>query len=176
MEPNQTISTDQRPGSDIVFRDKSSKGKGMIIGMVVLALLAIGGIGFGVWEMMDGNHKMVSLDEQIDMLTQQNSELQKQIVDLEEAQKQNDDKENTVFEPVSMVSSDQKIYAINNEDKVVAVLEVPVVVKNIIGCSAAISDNESSKILTCAGTSTTDEEFGFSYDTTNGAFKSSFDE
>ena len=65
MEPNQTISADQRPGSNIVFRDKSSKGKGMIIGMVVLALLAVGGIGFGVWEMMDKNQEVANLNAKI---------------------------------------------------------------------------------------------------------------
>lgn len=65
MEPNQTISADQRPGSDIVFSDKSSKGKGTIIGMVVLTLLAVGGIGFGVWEMMDKNQEIANLNAKI---------------------------------------------------------------------------------------------------------------
>lgn len=65
MNPNQTINVDQRPGSDIVFRDKPSKSKGMIAGMVVLALLAVGGIGFGVWAMMDGNSQKEQLNGKI---------------------------------------------------------------------------------------------------------------
>ena len=38
---------------DIVFSDKSRRGSGMMIGMIVLALLAAGGIGFGVWAYLE---------------------------------------------------------------------------------------------------------------------------
>ena len=54
-----------------MFRDKTKKSKGMIIGMVVLALIAVGGIGFGVWAFLSGNQKEVKLNEQISDLQSQ---------------------------------------------------------------------------------------------------------
>ena len=65
MEPSQVTNINERPGGDLVFRDTSKKSKGMIIGMVVLALLATGGIGFGVWTMMDGNSQKEQLNGKI---------------------------------------------------------------------------------------------------------------
>ena len=51
------------------------KGKGMVLGMICLGLLAVGGIGFGVWAMLDGNSQKESLNSQISDLKQQNNEL-----------------------------------------------------------------------------------------------------
>ena len=70
MQPNDnnvtaSISTPVNPGGDVVFKDKSQKSKGMIVGMIVLALLAIGGVGFGVWAYLDGNARVAEKDEQI---------------------------------------------------------------------------------------------------------------
>lgn len=67
MEPNQInqSAVDSRPGGDLVFRDTSKKSKGMAIGMILLALLAVGGIGFGVWTMMDGNSQKEQLNGKI---------------------------------------------------------------------------------------------------------------
>ena len=83
MEPNQInqSAVDSRPGGDLVFRDTSKKSKGMAIGMILLALLAVGGIGFGVWAMMDGNAQKKQLNLQITDLETQNSELLKQVPD-----------------------------------------------------------------------------------------------
>ncbi|MBR3132390.1 hypothetical protein IKG33_03210 [Candidatus Saccharibacteria bacterium] len=61
--------------SDIVFNDKPKKSGGMILGMVLFAILAAGGIGFGVWAMMDGNAQKEQLNEQINTLKTQNNEL-----------------------------------------------------------------------------------------------------
>ena len=77
MEPNQNNqNVEPVSNSDIVFRDKPKINKGVIVGMVCLVLLAVGGIGFGVWAMMDGNAQKEQLNSQIDTLKQQNSELQ----------------------------------------------------------------------------------------------------
>ena len=59
--------------------------KGMLLGMVLLGILAVGGIAFGVWEMMDGNARADSLNEQISTLKTQNNELMDKIEELEEA-------------------------------------------------------------------------------------------
>ncbi|MBQ3433125.1 hypothetical protein IJG22_02390 [Candidatus Saccharibacteria bacterium] len=68
-----------KPGSDVVFRDKPKKSHGMLYGMILLAILAAGGIGFGAWAMMDGNGQMEQLNDQISVLKKQNSELQEQV-------------------------------------------------------------------------------------------------
>ena len=61
---------------DVVFKDKSSGGKGMLYGMILCMILAVGGIGFGVWTMMDGNSQKEALNQQVSTLEQQISELQ----------------------------------------------------------------------------------------------------
>ena len=64
--------------SDNPSQDKpKKKSHAMAIGMVFLAILAIGGIGFGVWAMMDGNAKVAKKDEEI-------VDLKGQIADKEE--------------------------------------------------------------------------------------------
>lgn len=68
------MTTPMNPGGDIVFKDKPKKKTGMIIGMVVLALLAAGGIGFGVWAYLDGNARVAKKDEQISNLQNQLAE------------------------------------------------------------------------------------------------------
>ncbi len=68
------MTTPMNPGSDVVFKDKPKKNKGMIIGMIILAFLAAGGIGFGVWAYLDGNSRVTKKDEQI-------SELQNQLAE-----------------------------------------------------------------------------------------------
>ena len=68
------MTTPMNPGSDVVFKDKPKKNKGMIIGMISLAFLAAGGIGFGVWAYLDGNSRVTKKDEQI-------SELQNQLAE-----------------------------------------------------------------------------------------------
>lgn len=55
------------------------KSNGMLIGLILCIVLAIGGIGFGVWMMMDGNTQKDSLNKQISDLRKQNNDLLKQI-------------------------------------------------------------------------------------------------
>lgn len=59
--------------------EKKKSGSGMLIGLILCLLLAVGGIGFGVWMMMDGNTQKDALNQQISVLKKQNNELQKQI-------------------------------------------------------------------------------------------------
>lgn len=68
---------------DIVFRSQpeGSKSKGMLIGMICLAILAIGGIGFGAWAMMDGNDRVAKKDEQISDLNSQLAEKEAMVGD-----------------------------------------------------------------------------------------------
>lgn len=82
MQPSQDINNLQPATNNpvntggVVFQDKPKRNTAMILGMVLLAILAIGGIGFGVWEMMDANSQKEQLNSQINDLKQQISELQ----------------------------------------------------------------------------------------------------
>jgi hypothetical protein len=62
-------------GSVVAEPEKSKKGHGMLIGLILCLLLAAGGIGFGVWEMMDGNTQKDNLNKQITDLKAQVNDL-----------------------------------------------------------------------------------------------------
>ena len=87
--PDKSVES-SKPGSDVVFQDKPKKNMGVILTIVLLALLAAGGIGFGVWAMMDGNSQVAKKDEQISALKKQNSELQDKVTEMEEASSKNE--------------------------------------------------------------------------------------
>ena len=57
------------------------QGKGMIIVMVCLCILAISAIAFGVWAMMDKTSEVNNLNNQIENLKAQNENLQTQLID-----------------------------------------------------------------------------------------------
>ena len=65
-------------GSGVAFEDKSKKSHGMLYGMILLAILAAGGIGFGVWAFLDGNSRVAKKDGQISDLNSQISSLQQE--------------------------------------------------------------------------------------------------
>lgn len=69
---------------NVVFQDKPKKNTGMILGMVVLGILAIGGVGFGIWAMMDGNARVDELNKQIKASKVQDNDLLNKIKVLEE--------------------------------------------------------------------------------------------
>lgn len=58
-----------------VVEPKGGRKTGWIIGLVLMALIAAGGVGFGVWAWMDGNTQKDALNEQISDLKKQNGEL-----------------------------------------------------------------------------------------------------
>ncbi len=68
-----------KPNNDVVFKDKPKKNIAVILGMVLLGILAVGGIAFGVWAMMDGNSQVAKKDEQIAALKAQIDSLEEQI-------------------------------------------------------------------------------------------------
>ncbi len=66
-------------GSNLVFRDKPKKSKGMIVLVIFLILLAAGGAGFGAWAYLSGNQQQEQLNSRINELNQQNNELQEKL-------------------------------------------------------------------------------------------------
>ncbi len=57
------------------------KSNGMLIAIIICAILAAGGIGFGVWAMMDGNNQVAKRDEQIANLNRQLAEKNQTVVE-----------------------------------------------------------------------------------------------
>ena len=47
----------------------------MLLGLILCLILAAGGIGFGVWTMMDGNTQKENLNKQIADLKAQNPDI-----------------------------------------------------------------------------------------------------
>ena len=62
-----------------IVGSKGGRKTGWVLAIILLLLIAAGGVGFGVWAYMDGNNAKNSLNAQIADLQQQNSELQAQI-------------------------------------------------------------------------------------------------
>lgn len=72
LNQNNNVSDSSTSGSDgLVFSNKPKASKGMIVALVCAIVLAVGGIGFGVWAMMDGNSKVAKKDEQIAELNEE---------------------------------------------------------------------------------------------------------
>ena len=64
--------------------NKPKKSSSAMIGMIVFALIAACGIGFGVWAMLDGNSRVQKKDEQVAELNNQVESLQQEKNDLSE--------------------------------------------------------------------------------------------
>ncbi len=62
-----------------VVGGKGNRKTGWILAIILLLLIAAGGVGFGVWMWIDGNTQKEVLNNQISSLQQTNSELQEQI-------------------------------------------------------------------------------------------------
>lgn len=58
---------------------KGGRKTGWILTIILLLLIAAGGVGFGVWAWMDGNTQKDQLNSQISTLQQQNNELQDEL-------------------------------------------------------------------------------------------------
>lgn len=80
--PNTPDVSPADAGGDVVFQDKpKKKSHAMLYGMIFLAILAVAGIGFGVWAMLDGNSRAQKKDEQISQLQSQLAEKSEVVVD-----------------------------------------------------------------------------------------------
>ncbi len=88
-------------------KNKGKGGKGTIYGMIFFAILAIAGIGFGVWTMMDGNTQKDSLNSQISTLKQQNNDLMDKISDMSE---QEEEETTVIVDPSANVDTTDYIY------------------------------------------------------------------
>lgn len=84
MQPEQNIMSNVLDNpKDATSLKKSKKKNSMMIGMVLLATLAVCGIGFGVWAMLRGEQRVVKLNEQITELNNNIAERDERITQLE---------------------------------------------------------------------------------------------
>ena len=74
------------PGSMVAEPKASKKGHGMAIGLIFCLLLAAGGVGLGVWAMMDGTSQKDALNSQIADLKKQNNELRDKLSSKQEVE------------------------------------------------------------------------------------------
>ena len=99
MEPNNNMGGNNPLGGESVISEQvvteqvtetpmspaaapeKKKNNGMLLGLILCLLLAAGGVGFGVWAMMDGNSQKDALNNQMNTLKQQNDELMEQVGD-----------------------------------------------------------------------------------------------
>ncbi len=79
VEPVEPVGGPTFDNGPSVVEGKGGKKTGWILGLMILAIIAAGGVGFGVWAMMDGNSQKDALNAQISSLKQQNSTLQEQL-------------------------------------------------------------------------------------------------
>ena len=88
MDPNNVVRTPNtqtqsvapaEPEVNPTTMGPKKSGKGGIIAVILFALLAAGGIGFGVYTMLNSKTQEDALNEQITTLKKQNSELMEQI-------------------------------------------------------------------------------------------------
>ena len=168
MESAPAIKT--TPKEDIVFNDKP-KNNGMIFGMVLLAILAIGGIGFGVWGMMDGNAQKEQLNAQISTLRGQVSELQEKLENTttidDNVLVEDEDEEVTRGWPVMGGVFGSSFYVIDNSDKIVA-KDKGTQVRSLSYCDIPVAEDMSKpSSMTCRVT-VEDGDGVFYYDGTSG--------
>ena len=91
MNPNSVARTPNvqaqpvQPEPNPMAMGPTKPGKGGAIAAVLFAILAVAGIGFGVWAMLDSKAQKDALNEQITTLKEQNNELRDKIAELEES-------------------------------------------------------------------------------------------
>lgn len=91
MNPNNVVGTPNvqaqpvQPEPNLMAMGPTKPGKGGAIAAVLFAILAVAGIGFGVWAMLDSKAQKDALNEQITTLKEQNNELRDKIAELEES-------------------------------------------------------------------------------------------
>ena len=160
-----------------VVDGKGGKKTGWILTVVLLLIVAIGGVGFGVWAMMDGNAQKDALNSQISTLKKQNGELSEQITLLNEqidTMNKNSSESNVIETGDGDVSlttevTDGVLYIKDNNDNVL-VSDSTIGVTEIVSCEYLTESNS----LRCS-VMVSDNDGWILYDIANNVLTSSFD-
>ena len=178
MEPNQDLNNAQNSSSASVApsgaptkpamseeikspRDNSKKNKALFCAVIILAIVAAGGIGFGIWAMIDSNSKIAAIEAEKNQwlsaaggLKKINDELSQKIRALEHT-----DERVTDFDvsekawPVTASLVGDEIHFINNAGETVVEDDFYSYVK-IENCTTL----EETYVLKCAAETTYDTE------------------
>lgn len=116
----------------VVPEETKKKSNGMLLGLILCLLLAIGGIGFGIWGMMDGNSRVDSLNAQIKTLQDEKADLAKQISELEE---EISDLENGGGENWLETEIEDGVFYLKDEDGDVIAQSEGIEVKEVVECT-----------------------------------------
>lgn len=78
--PNPAVSaaTPDEPKAE----DKKKKNNAMLVALILCLVLALGGVGFGIWAMVDGNARVDNLNTEVASLKSEKAELEQQIADI----------------------------------------------------------------------------------------------
>lgn len=156
-------------------KEEKKKSNGMLIGLILCLLLAVGGISFGVWAMLDGNAQKDKLNTQISNLQSQNNDLLSQIADLQSTidnlqnpqTGNNGNGEQVLIEwGTGQGEVVNGVFSVLNQNGSVVAQNDTVEVLEIISCDAGTV--EASSPLICSVT-TSDGQGQFTYDYSNGS-------
>lgn len=184
MEPNQNIqgapivqneqfnngpvmgSTVAQSEPSVAKAPKDKKNNGMLIGLILCIVIAICGIGFGIWAMMDGNSRVDGLNTQIKALQGQNVSLSDKVAELEE-ELSNITSGNKEWAETELVDG---VFYIKNANGDVIAQSEGVDVEEIVSCEGSSDDT----VLKCI-VNTAEGEGWFLYDIYGDSLVSSFD-
>lgn len=150
------------------------KNRWMLPVLIVCLVLALGGVGIGIWAVLDGNARVDSLNAQVDSLRSENAELTEQIERITPITNETEDSSDMPggSEPKYWAAAevvDGALHVLDGDGNVVAQSDIgEVTVNEIINCEAAVEDI----VLTCT-VSTPEGEVVFSYDAYSNSLKSS---
>ena len=175
MEPNQNMPNTAgvqnvpnpqmrgaAPGGDIVLDNSGKKGKGMAIGMICLAILAVAGIGFGVWAFLDGNQQKTDLNNQINSL---NAQIQAKDAEIEELKAAAEPEVVGVFSSEDgMINAEvvEGVFYLRDENGEIITQNDAVAVSEIVTCASGVEGE--SQTFECQVTTADGSNGTFVYD------------
>ncbi len=80
-EVNQNLSDNEIVHNDGAQGTSGRKINKMMVGMIALGVIAVSGIGFGIWAMVSSSSQREQYESKINTLNQQNSKLKKELED-----------------------------------------------------------------------------------------------
>ena len=159
--------------ADESLKTSKKKNPGMLIALILCVLLACGGVGFGIWAMIDGNMRVNQLNEQIISLQSQNANLTEENSTLSaeiESLSENEDSY-IVLSWASTIVRDGIFYVLDANGEAIAQssFDGPTV-NEVVACETSAENT----ILKCT-VNTSEGEGSFLYDAYSGLLTSSFD-
>lgn len=177
MEPNQnmpnTAGVQNVPnpqmrgastGGDIVLDNSGKKGKGMAICMICLAILAVAGIGFGVWAFLDGNQQKTELNNQINSLNAQIQAKDAEIEELKAAMESDADATGAFSTEDGTVNAEvvEGVFYLKDQNGEIITQDNTVAVNEIVMCASGIEGE--SQTFECQVTTADGNSGTFVYD------------